>query len=448
MVIRLSIGHTILKGETIVELVTGYSKLSKSEKIQWLVKQCGQLDNNFHKDLLGTEFSSRTDQEKFDQFSENTIGNFHIPFGIAPNFLIDGRSYAVPMVIEESSVVAAASKAAKFWSSRGGFKTEIKSMTKRGHIYLQWDGDFSQFEKFYQDHKERILNSTLSINKNMERRGGGILSLELETLKKGSDALYRFELKVNTCDAMGANYINSLLEKISESIGAFLPDNLKTKYQPVMAILSNSTPECLVTVKVGCELKDLGTVDGLSSAEFSKKLKTAVDIAKLDSARAVTHNKGIMNGVDAVVLATGNDFRAIEASCHSYAARNGKYESLSSVSLENEFLEFSATLPLALGTVGGLTKLHPLANYSLKILGNPDAKTLIAITASVGLAQNFGALRSLITTGIQKGHMKMHLMNILNQLEVTKQQEELAITYFKNKVVSYSAVQEFLKGLG
>ncbi len=443
---RLSIGRTVFEGEIRVELITGYSKLSKNEKIKWLVDQCPDLNENFHQDLLGTEFSSREKQERFDQFSENTIGNFHIPFGVAPNFLIDGQSFAVPMVIEESSVVAAAAKSAKFWSLRGGFKTAIPSVTKRGHIYFEWDKEFSLFESFFEKQKERILNSTLDLNRNMEKRGGGILGIKLETLKSAKEPIYRIELSVNTCDAMGANYINSLLERINETIEEILPAEINSFYQPIMAILSNSTPECLVESKVSCKLSELGSVDGLTSHDFSHKFVKAVEVAKLDPSRAVTHNKGIMNGVDAVVLATGNDFRAIEASCHSYAARDGQYQSLSNAKVEGDYFEFSVRLPLALGTVGGLTKLHPLAEASLKMLGHPDARTLMSITASVGLAQNFGAIRSLITTGIQRGHMKMHL-NILNQLGANKSQEELAIRYFEDKVVSFSAVQAFLQQL-
>lgn len=430
-----------------MEIITGYSKLSKSEKINWLVKNSKYLDHFFEHDLQGTQFSSLEKQEKFDKFSENTIGNFHIPFGIAPNFLIDGKSYAIPMVIEESSVVAAAAKAAKFWSSRGGFKTNVSSMIKRGHIYFEWNTDFEKFKEFFENQKERLLNNTLDLNRNMEKRGGGIVDLTLDSISEKDLKFYRIELKVETCDAMGANYINSLLERISEHLSEIMPEGLKRYYSPVMAILSNSTPECVVQAKVSCPIKEVGTVDGLTSSEFVRKFKTAVDIAKLDPSRAVTHNKGIMNGVDAVVIATGNDFRAIEASCHSYAAADGQYRSLSSVTLDGDNFSFEVSLPLSLGTVGGLTKLHPLASYSLKILENPSASELMSICACVGLAQNFGALRSLITTGIQKGHMRMHLMNILTQLNASKEQELLALKYFEDEIITFSAVQKFINAL-
>lgn len=186
----------------------------------------------------------------------------------------------------------------------------------------------------------------------------------------------------------------------------------------------------------------------MTGPEFAKKFKMAVDIARVDRDRAVTHNKGIMNGVDAVVLATGNDFRAIEACCHAYAARDGLYKSLSEANLIGDNFEFKLTIPLSLGTVGGLTRLHPLAKFSLEVLGAPGAEELMMIIASVGLAQNFAAVQSLVTTGIQKGHMKMHLLNILNMLGATKMQKEAALRYYSDKVVDFNSVRSFLENTG
>jgi hydroxymethylglutaryl-CoA reductase len=215
-----------------------------------------------------------------------------------------------------------------------------------------------------------------------------------------------------------------------------------------MAILSNYTPDCRVKAFVECEISDLNDPSlGMSAEEFAEKFARAIRISKVDVTRATTHNKGIFNGIDAVVVATGNDYRAVEACGHAYAARDGQYRGLSDVSLENGKFRFSLEIPLAIGTVGGLTSLHPLARLSLMMLGRPSASELMKIVATIGLAQNFAAVRSLITSGIQKGHMKMHLMNILNHLEASEKESEQAKKYFENEVISFKSVREFVSGL-
>jgi hydroxymethylglutaryl-CoA reductase len=204
-----------------------------------------------------------------------------------------------------------------------------------------------------------------------------------------------------------------------------------------MCILSNYVPECLVRAEVSCPIDQLYEKDANILAE---KFAQAVKIAEIEPYRAVTHNKGIMNGVDAVVIATGNDFRAVEAGIHAFASRNGKYSSLSHVEIKDGIFRFWLDLPLALGTVGGLTKLHPLAKLSLELLQNPTAEDLMQIVAAAGLAQNFAALRALTTTGIQKGHMKLHLTNIIKLLDVTEEEKTFLIQYFENKTISHKAV--------
>jgi hydroxymethylglutaryl-CoA reductase len=203
----------------------------------------------------------------------------------------------------------------------------------------------------------------------------------------------------------------------------------------------------VVECSVECPIDKLGSFDGMSARTFAEKFSAAVKIAEIDTSRAVTHNKGIMNGIDAVVLATGNDFRAIEACAHAYAARDGQYRSLSKVTLTDDTFKFSLTVPLAVGTVGGLTSLHPLAKTSLAILEKPSAKELMQVMVSVGLAQNFGAIKSLVTTGIQKGHMKLHLLNVFNQLGATHEEIEQGKEYFSDKVVSFTAVRNFLESI-
>ena len=214
----------------------------------------------------------------------------------------------------------------------------------------------------------------------------------------------------------------------------------------IMCILSNFTPDCLVRAEVSCPISELGTMGfDLDAEALAYKFWTAIRIAEIDPYRATTHNKGIFNGIDAVVLATGNDFRAIEACGHAYAAKDGQYKSLSHCSIEDDVFRFWIDMPLAVGTVGGLTNLHPIAKKSLELLGNPTAEELMKVIAVTGLAQNFAAIRSLITTGIQSGHMKMHLVNILHQLKARDNEIENAVEHFSDKVVSFSAVRDFLE---
>jgi hydroxymethylglutaryl-CoA reductase len=229
---------------------------------------------------------------------------------------------------------------------------------------------------------------------------------------------------------MGANFINSCLEAIAAE---FRNDEIEI----VMSILSNYIPACLVRAEVSCKIEDL---DVENPQKFAEKFQQAVRIAEIEPYRAVTHNKGIMNGVDAVVIATGNDFRAVEAGAHSYAARSGSYTSLSHCTIDKGVFKFWLELPLALGTVGGITALHPLAKLSLEMLQKPSAVELMQIIATAGLAQNFAALRALTTKGIQHGHMKMHLQNILNQLGATQLEKEKITTFFEGKTVSHAAV--------
>jgi hydroxymethylglutaryl-CoA reductase len=430
-----------------LDIINGFSRFNKQEKINWLAKFFDHEDAQEIKGMSEFWHTDLGEQKLFDEFSENTLTNFFLPYGIAPNFIIDNNTYAVPMVIEESSVVAAASKGAKFWASRGGFKTTIISTNKIGHVHFTWGGDPSLLEKLFKDNKQFLLAQLTPLTANMQKRGGGIVSFKLKDLTSKLDNFYQFQLEFNTCDAMGANFINSILEELSTNFKSILnAAGIESLYDANMCILSNYTPDCLVEAQVDCSYDEL-TDAGIDGHEFAQRFKRAVDIATIDTYRAVTHNKGILNGIDAVILATGNDFRAVEACAHAFASKDGQYKSLSTVELEQDRFIFKIQLPLAIGTVGGLTNLHPMAKKSLKILGNPDSKKLMSITACVGLAQNFSALRSLVTTGIQKGHMKMHLLNICKQLGATTQATSQAREFFEEKIVSYTAVRNFLNSL-
>ena len=282
----------------------------------------------------------------------------------------------------------------------------------------------------------------------MKKRGGGIVSLNVLDKTIEIDNYYQINAEFETVDSMGANFINSCLEQVSKTLviefnsdPRFNHNNLEI----IMSILSNYTPHCKVIAEVECEIDDLIDKDITDSSLFAKKFKTAVEIAKKDITRAVTHNKGIINGVDSVVIATGNDFRAVEACAHSYASRDGKYKSLTHVEISKNKFKYWIELPISIGTVGGLTNLHPLVNWSLKLLGSPSAVDLMKIIAVSGLAQNFAAIKSLITTGIQKGHMKMHLSNILNLLGADDNERIQLVKFFDDKDVSHSLVKNKLK---
>ncbi|ANW95472.1 hydroxymethylglutaryl-CoA reductase [Wenyingzhuangia fucanilytica] len=417
------------------KLVSGFSKLNKEQKIEWLSNYFLK-DNVNASDILRLYWNSdKKLQQLHDDFIENTVSNYYMPFGIAPNFIINNKHYTIPMAIEESSVVAAASLVAKFWSDKGGFKAEVINTVKVGQVHFMYEGDKAVIEKYFSEKKSDLISITDKITENMRKRGGGILDIELRDKTKDLEHYYQLHVTFETKDSMGANFINSCLEAMAQE---FKNDDVKI----VMSILSNYVPECLVRAEVSCKVDQLHPIDG---ALFAKKMKQAVDIANVDPHRAVTHNKGVMNGIDAVVIATGNDFRAVEAGVHAYAAKSGKYKSLTSCKVENDVFTFSIEIPLALGTVGGLTSTHPLSKLSLEMLSNPSAKELMQIIAVAGLAQNFAALRALTTTGIQEGHMKMHLGNILNQLEATPDEKEKVTKELSGQTVSYSGVADVLK---
>ena len=422
--------------------VSGFSKFTKVEKIDWLISNHFQ-DNPSAKANLERYWNSDTALQKLhDEFTENTISNFYLPFGIAPNFLINNKIKVIPMTIEESSVVAAASNAAKFWMQRGGFKAKVISTTKVGQVHFMFHGEFSEIESLFETIRPQLFEHTKSITKNMEARGGGILDIKLISKTAQLKGYYQLHVTFETMDAMGANFINSCLEQIASTF-----KTCSKEIHVVMSILSNYVPDCLVRAEVSCNVEDLVTDESYSGREFADTFIQAVQIAEVEPFRAVTHNKGIMNGVDSVVLATGNDFRAVEAGVHAYAARSGSYSSLTHASIEEGIFRFWIEIPLALGTVGGLTGLHPLVKTALELLGNPSAKELMEIVAVAGLAQNFAALKSLTTTGIQQGHMKMHLLNILNQFEATDKEKLQLVEHFKKNTVTHSAVVKAIEKL-
>ena len=424
--------------------IKGFSKLSKEGKIEWIVnKYLGGDDTSI--DLLTSYWHDDEGVQKIhDEFIENTITNFYVPFGVAPNFLINDRVYCMPMAIEESSVVAAAAKNASFWMTRGGFKSQVISTTKIGHVHFAWYGDFEKLKIFFESIKHKFIEETKDLTSNMRSRGGGILDIQILNKTDLEPNYYQIQAKFETCEAMGANFINSLLEEFSKIFERELNNSNfsedEKKLVILMCILSNYTPECLVKCEVSCSIEELSDDPSIDVNLFAKKFEQAIHVANIEPYRATTHNKGIFNGIDAVIIATGNDFRAVEACGHTYAARDGQYRSLTNVEIKDGIFRFWIEIPIAVGTVGGLTSLHPMVKFAHQLLGNPKATDLMKIIAAVGLAQNFGAVRSLVTTGIQKGHMKMHLLNILNQLGATEEEREKIKFHFSDKVVSHKGV--------
>ncbi|MBW8325541.1 MAG: hydroxymethylglutaryl-CoA reductase [Prolixibacteraceae bacterium] len=429
-------------------IIHGFSKYNKQQRIDALIQKYG-----FQEDLVGWlatfENPNAAIQKIIDDLSENPVSSFPFPFSIAPNFVVNGKNLFFPLVSEESSVVAALSNAAGFWARRGGFHAEILGTEKKGQVHFCWNGNPEYLQSLFPEIRSKLLAESALLTAKMDERGGGITGIELKSLPHILPNYYQLDASFETCDAMGANFINSCLEQFGKSLQEFFQTSSKVsagqrECEVIMAILSNYTPESRVRAWVECPIVDL--LDGKTEAEclhFARKMEQAVRISQVDVSRAVTHNKGIFNGIDALAVATGNDFRAIEACGHAFAARNGQYAGLTDIQIQDGKFRFSIELALAVGVVGGVTAVHPLAKLAMQILDQPSAKELMMYMSIAGLASNFGAVKALVSVGIQRGHMKMHLSNIMNQLQVPEDQRAKIQAYFYDKTVSYSAVEEY-----
>lgn len=429
-------------------LIHGFSKLSRAGQLAWLKTRGSLSDRTL--EILDNHLHRETDlQEVYGDLSENNVSNFYLPLGLSPNFLINGRLWVLPMVTEESSVVAAASAAAKFWAGHGGFHARVLGDEKAGQVHFTWTGDPEELYRVFEKHRGGLVESVGPLTRRMEQRGGGIRSLELRPADPVMPGTYVLQVTFGTAEAMGANFINTVLEALAAQLPPMMKrSGKKGSLEIVMSILSNYTPGSLVQCYVEADISVFEHMDpGLTALQFAQKFKKAIDIAHQDPYRAVTHNKGIFNGMDALLMATGNDYRAVEACGHAHASSKGSYRSLSSVDLSEDSFRFSLEVPLAVGTVGGATGSHPMAAASLEILGNPSAHELMQIVAAAGLASNFSAIRSLITTGIQRGHMKMHLGNILRQLEASNEESELIRRHFTGRTLSFPEVATYLESL-
>ena len=305
--------------------IFGFSKLSKIEKIDWIIKNFFNNDISKKKILIDYWNSNKKIQSIHDEFIENSISNFYLPLGVAPNFIINGKDYILPMAIEESSVVAASSRAAKYWSTRGGFKTEVLGVEKIGHVHFIFNGQNKKIINFFKIIKDKLIESTSDLTKNMISRGGGITSISLINKSNKLKGYFQIEVGFKTANSMGANFINTCLEKIAEKLlleakNYDLFSKNEKKIEIIMSILSNYVPKCIVKASVSCPIRSLESESNMTKKEFCDKFIKAVKIAEIDPHRAVTNNKGIMNGIDALLIATGNDFRAVDAGIHAYAA--------------------------------------------------------------------------------------------------------------------------------
>ena len=433
------------------KFISGFSKISKEGKLK-LISSLLDDGQGFLSDLKAFNHPKPENQAIIEQFSENTLGNYPLPFSVAPNFLINNRFYTIPMVTEESSVVAAVSAGAGFWADKGGFHAKVMDTIKIGQIHFCWKLRKEILILSQEELKLFLLDNTVHLTQNMVNRGGGILDIELIDFTDQLENYFQLRVKFGTVDSMGANFINTVLEEMALLLQKFYhnvePVDDTGPVDIVMSILSNYTPECIVECFVETDLQSLKTASNkMTVDEFSEKFKYAMDIASIDTFRAVTHNKGIFNGIDAVLLATANDTRAVAAAGHAYAAITGRYKSLSNVEISKSGFRMNLVIPMPVGTVGGVTNIHPIAKWSFELLGRPNAQELMMIIASAGLSANFSAIRSLITSGIQKGHMQKHLGNILSSLGTDKNTRALAEEYFKGRDVSYYKVKKFLNEL-
>ncbi|NQO46649.1 hydroxymethylglutaryl-CoA reductase, degradative [Streptococcus suis] len=376
---------------------SGYYKKTRLERID-LLAQAHQLDE---KTIAILQQDDNLPETVAGKMAENHLGTFSLPFSVVPELLVDGISYSIPMVTEEPSVVAACSLSGKMIAKSGGFSTTIHNRLMIGQVALYDVPDMDRASQLIGQAEEELLQLANDAHPSIVKRGGGARRITVEQ----KDEFLIVYLRVDVQEAMGANMLNNMLEGIKEHLETL------SQGQALMGILSNYATESLVTAECRIAISSLAISSAIAQ-ETAKKISLASKLAQVDPYRAATHNKGIFNGLDALVLATGNDWRAVEAGAHAYASRDGQYRGLSTWTIQGEELVGSITLPLPIATVGGSIGLNPKVQAAFAILGHPQARQLASIIAAVGLSQNFAALRALVTTGIQQGHMKLHAKSL------------------------------------
>lgn len=414
------------------ELFAGFSKLTREQRFQRLL----DLGAMTPTDVAFLRQGGLQDAHLADQLIENVIGYFQLPLGVATNFHIDGRDYVIPMAVEETSIIAALSKTAKWIRTHGEITTYVSGNCIIGQIQLANVANFSKFAAIFEENKQFLIEkANEDVAASMVKRGGGVASLQLRRLLRpdGGDMAV-IHLTMDSCDAMGANIINQVLEYLKTPIEHLTGECV------TMCILSNLNDQKLTTAKIS--IRDV-------DPQLGVRLQEASIFAETDPYRAATHNKGVMNGMDPLLIATGNDWRAVEAGVHAYAARDGSYQAISRWRYADGILTGELTAPIIVGTVGGVTSLHPTANLCLRMLNIESANELSQIVAAVGLVQNLGAIKALCTEGIIQGHMKLHLDNLLLVAGATPQEapvlkEHLQQWLITHKRVSLSHASELL----
>lgn len=379
------------------ELFRGFSKLSREERFKRLLA-LGAITSE---DIVFLKNGGIKDLNLADKLIENVIGYFQLPLGVATNFNINGKDYVIPMAVEETSIIAALSKSARWIRQYGEIKTWVHGDCILGQIQLAKVNDFQRFSQIFTENRHYFIEkANKDVAANMVKRGGGVIDLQLRHLKRedGKDMAV-IHLTMNSCDAMGANIINQVLEYLKTPIQEL------TGEEVTMCILSNLNDQKLTTAQV-----TINTIDPI----LGHKLQEASLFAEMDPYRAATHNKGVMNGIDPVLIATGNDWRAVEAGVHAYAARAGQYQAITRWRYhEGGVLTGQLSAPIIVGTIGGVTSLHPTAKMCLRMMNIASANELSQVIAAVGLVQNLGAIKALCTEGIIQGHMKLHIDNLL-----------------------------------
>ena len=416
----------------------GFSKKSYQERLEMLKAQA----------LLSPEKQISLEQDEqisvtvADQLSENVVGTFSLPYSLVPEVLVNDQEYTVPYVTEEPSVVAAASYASKIIKRAGGFTAQIHERRMIGQVALYQVDDPDLAQEKIASKKAELLELANQAYPSIVKRGGGARDLHVEQIKGETDFLVVY-LHADTQEAMGANMLNTMLEALKPVLEEL------SQGQSLMGILSNYATDSLVTASCRIAFRYLSRQKD-QGREIAEKIALASQFAQADPYRATTHNKGIFNGIDAILIATGNDWRAIEAGAHAFASRDGHYQGLSSwrLDLETEELVGEMTLPMPVATKGGSIGLNPRVALSHELLGNPSAKELAQIIVSIGLAQNFAALKALVSTGIQQGHMKLQAKSLAllagaSESEVAPLVEQL----IADKTFNLETAQRYLENL-
>lgn len=416
----------------------GFSKKSYQERLELLKAQA----------LLSPERQESLEQDEqmsvtvADQLSENVVGTFSLPYSLVPEVLVNGQEYTVPYVTEEPSVVAAASYASKIIKRAGGFTAQVHERQMIGQVALYQVAEPEQAQEKIASKKAELLELANQAYPSIVKRGGGARDLHVEQIKGETDFLVVY-LHVDTQEAMGANMLNTMLEALKPVLEEL------SQGQSLMGILSNYATDSLVTASCRIAFRYLSRQKD-QGREIAEKIALASQLAQADPYRATTHNKGIFNGIDAILIATGNDWRAIEAGAHAFASRDGHYQGLSQWTLdfEREELVGEMTLPMPVATKGGSIGLNPRVSLSHELLGNPSAKELAQIIVSIGLAQNFAALKALVSTGIQQGHMKLQAKSLAllagaSESEVAPLVERL----IADKTFNLETAQRYLENL-